>query len=600
METKDDFLFSRNNSQSFVKDNYHFDNDNHYSNLILNQNYKILIPVQTLSKTCKYKNYGVSDNYDGNEKIQSLNKSSSNFSIFNKETEEFKKQWKKDCSKPNKSSTLSLHISAYKNSKNDKPIFADSTTFLIQNSFEFPRQQQNDEILEPEISHFKASQRLINPSEASNKIDQQDSSNESDEMEINANVELKVSESSTKDAIELDKLDGIEKMKIKIAEMKEEFEKNQKIEQQKPEHEAEIVQLKEADKLQMENLAEQKSQIIQETKALKIELEEIEEIFCEEKKAHEKEVTKLKAEIHAAKRGEKAKHDSEINVEILRSTNAMIRMQKDFEKKCLSTDVEMDESQKEEEDKEKLNLQTKLNELDETFTKLLNADRIVQLKDFITDSGHINTSLNENSIVIFKDLTYDGFEDWLADGRVLNLKSHDFQFCITKNFRASNIPISNVIEQIFYSNIKNLWLQKIYLTFSEYIKLVGACNIYNLFFDQVTVINEYGIGVDVADLLKELPNIETFFYSLKNGETFSCNKFAALPSFTHLQEIKLVGIEEKKFDLKIFGEFIKKNPTAKYFLYFYCSNQFYHQINTTLMELLPTLPSTCRIYISKC
>uniref|UniRef100_A0A914P8S7 Uncharacterized protein n=1 Tax=Panagrolaimus davidi TaxID=227884 RepID=A0A914P8S7_9BILA len=216
----------------------------------------------------------------------------------------------------------------------------------------------------------------------------------------------------------------------------------------------------------------------------------------------------------------------------------------------------MDESQKEE-DKEKSNLQTKLNELDKTLTELLNADRIVQLKDFITDSGHINTSLNKDSIVIFKNLTYDGFEDWLADGRVLNLKSHDFQFCITNDFRASNTPISNVIEQIFYSNIKNLWLQKIYLKFSEYIKLVGACNINNLFFDQVTVINEYGIGVDVADLLKELPNIETFFYSLKNGETFSSNKFAALPSFPHLQEIKLVGIEEKKFDLKIFGEFIK-------------------------------------------
>uniref|UniRef100_A0A914Z0K2 Uncharacterized protein n=1 Tax=Panagrolaimus superbus TaxID=310955 RepID=A0A914Z0K2_9BILA len=93
-------------------------------------------------------------------------------------------------SKSANNSTLSLHIAAYENSieslptdsngsKSDdddekailikkwntsKQSFIDSLS-LIQNPFEFPRQQEEDATNTPEIMQFKASQQLRHPNE---------------------------------------------------------------------------------------------------------------------------------------------------------------------------------------------------------------------------------------------------------------------------------------------------------------------------------------------------------------------------------------------------------------------------------------------------
>uniref|UniRef100_A0AC35FZD9 Uncharacterized protein n=1 Tax=Panagrolaimus sp. PS1159 TaxID=55785 RepID=A0AC35FZD9_9BILA len=185
MTTKDEFLPS-----SFVKNcSQDTDNINRYSNFNLNQNSKcpILIPVQTFSKSNndKFGDSIISGNCEEKEKPQLWNKASTDSSSKHfKETA--KNHWKNNIVK---NSTLCLHISTYENSvkaesgsfgdgnhenhrlnkeKNAKQILT-ASKFVIQNPFEFPR-QQNDKKSKPELSQFKASQRLLNPNKASNNV----------------------------------------------------------------------------------------------------------------------------------------------------------------------------------------------------------------------------------------------------------------------------------------------------------------------------------------------------------------------------------------------------------------------------------------------
>uniref|UniRef100_A0AC35FIX0 Ubiquitin-like domain-containing protein n=1 Tax=Panagrolaimus sp. PS1159 TaxID=55785 RepID=A0AC35FIX0_9BILA len=155
------------------------------------------IPVQFCSKlNCdKYCDSTVSKNFEEKTKLKLCNETSDlclNVLKRDFETEmETKKRWEKNDGSSNtiNNSTISIHISAYECTSKVPPAFDSfndsglkkekfesikntkqiciSSTFGIQNPFEFPR-QQNNEVPRPKTFQFREPQQLLIPSAASN------------------------------------------------------------------------------------------------------------------------------------------------------------------------------------------------------------------------------------------------------------------------------------------------------------------------------------------------------------------------------------------------------------------------------------------------
>uniref|UniRef100_A0AC34FGE9 Exophilin 5 n=1 Tax=Panagrolaimus sp. ES5 TaxID=591445 RepID=A0AC34FGE9_9BILA len=203
MATKDDCLSLKDKQKVFVVAKF----GDQFSNLNLNQNHKFfdksLRSKRVTTDNKKVQDYAISkpldftnDNVSHAKKESSLlsksknNHLTSSFGNLNSDSGE-KEELKKN--KSANSSTLSLHIVAYENSveasldsdscknqelenktenrslinkwKTPKHFFS-GVLSTFQNPFEFPRQQEYEGTKTPEVAHFKASQKMLNPNQS--------------------------------------------------------------------------------------------------------------------------------------------------------------------------------------------------------------------------------------------------------------------------------------------------------------------------------------------------------------------------------------------------------------------------------------------------
>jgi hypothetical protein len=164
--------------------------------------------------------------------------------------------------------------------------------------------------------------------------------------------------------------------------------------------------------------------------------------------------------------------------------------------------------------------------------------------------------------LMVKRLLYNN-DGWRADDKKISIQNPNKNVCVFDAlWILKHNNLSFILTHVFCVNLKKLSLRNQSCTFTEYKSMVASSKLEEVELFECDVRNENGKILDVADLMKELPHINSFDYTFKfvvpnevvTPETMQ--KLVELPTFPNLRKLSFFSIQ-KPFDLEAFGEFIR-------------------------------------------
>uniref|UniRef100_A0A914Y281 Uncharacterized protein n=1 Tax=Panagrolaimus superbus TaxID=310955 RepID=A0A914Y281_9BILA len=124
--------------------------------------------------------------------------------------------------------------------------------------------------------------------------------------------------------------------------------------------------------------------------------------------------------------------------------------------------------------------------------------------------------------------------------------------------------LSDTLSFIHSCNLTKLDYGRTCINYTDFIKLVSSHTITSFIGGNVVreINGKIKVFVGIAEILKELPNIETCEIHFSSSP--DCQKLDELPIFSNLQKFSLHLSNRSMFNIEAFAEFIKKHQNVKF------------------------------------
>uniref|UniRef100_A0A914P7V8 Uncharacterized protein n=1 Tax=Panagrolaimus davidi TaxID=227884 RepID=A0A914P7V8_9BILA len=181
----------------------------------------------------------------------------------------------------------------------------------------------------------------------------------------------------------------------------------------------------------------------------------------------------------------------------------------------------------------------------------------VEMEDVVVDSRIDYKLLSQK---ILKVTTCQDISNvWTADAKYITLKK-SYRISLENELLCWENSVSTLLEYVYACNLKKLVLINQQICLKEYQKLLASEKIEEVEFRRVQVMGEYDELLRIDEILKDMPNIQSFVYKFRDDEFKNKNaaretskKLGKLLPFRSLRVFRLLNLQ-KGFKL---GKFIK-------------------------------------------